>query len=100
MGSAVIPHVRARHAIVNELVSDRLPGIATVVGALNKLPEPATGLRSVETVWIDRRSLYVVDLPARKVRAANAPTFAISVRGQNKRALARAHQNSYTAHHS
>ena len=45
---AVVPLVRAGHAVVGELVADRLPGLAAVVGALDHLAEPAAGLRRVD----------------------------------------------------
>ena len=38
---AVVPLVRAGHAVVDELVADRLPGLAAVVRALDQLAEPA-----------------------------------------------------------
>ena len=41
MRRAVVPLVRAGHAVVDELVADRLPGLAAVVRALDQLPEPA-----------------------------------------------------------
>ena len=47
---AVVPLVRAGNAVVDELVADRLPGLAAVVRALDHLPEPAAGLRGVEPV--------------------------------------------------
>ena len=47
---AVVPLVGAGHAVVGELVADRLPRLAAVVGALDHLPEPAAGLRRVEPV--------------------------------------------------
>ena len=40
----------------------------------------------------------MVDLPAGEVRAADVPFFALAVRGQDERALARADQNPYLAH--
>src|SRR5262245_63670221 len=74
------------------------PCLAAVIGALNDLPEPAAGLRRENPVWVRRRSLHVVDLPARDVRAADFPVLALAVRAQDKRALACAHQYSYSAH--
>ena len=41
---AVVPLVRAGHTVVLELVSNGLPGRSAVVGALDHLPEPASGL--------------------------------------------------------
>src|SRR6266516_2389496 len=40
----------------------------------------------------------MVDLPTRKVRATDIPSFALAVRCQHERALARANQYSYPAH--
>ena len=77
---AVVPLVRAGHAVVGELVADRLPGLAAVVGALDELAEPAAGLRRVDAVRIDRRPLEVVDLPAGEVGAAHVPPVALAVR--------------------
>ena len=64
MRRAVVPLVRAGNAVVVELVADRLPGLAAVVGALDQLAEPAAGLRRIESIRIDGRSLDVVNLPA------------------------------------
>src|ERR1019366_5328968 len=98
---AVVPLVRGqgfaglRRTVVNELVacgrrhragfghffaSGRLPGFAAVVGALNDLPEPAAGLRGIQPVRVNRRSLDVVQLPAREMRTADVPAFALAVR--------------------
>jgi hypothetical protein len=41
MGRAVIPLVRARDSVVGEVVADRGPGLAAIVGALHDLAEPA-----------------------------------------------------------
>ena len=41
MRRAVVPLVGAGHAVVGELVADRLPGLAAVVRALDHLAEPA-----------------------------------------------------------
>ena len=53
---AVVPLVRARYAVVAELVACRLPRLAAVVGALDLLPEPAAGLRRVQP-GRDRRAI-------------------------------------------
>ena len=95
---AVVPLVRARDAVVGELVADRLPRLAAVVGALDHLPEPAARLRRIEPVRVDGRALDVVDLPAREVGAADLPPFAPAVRRQDERALPCADQDSYSAH--
>ena len=64
---AVVPLVRAGDAVVDELVADRLPGLAAVVGALDQLPEPAAGLRRIQPIRVGGRSLEVIDLPAGEV---------------------------------
>src|ERR1017187_8185961 len=91
---AVVPLVSAGNSIVLELVTDRLPRLATVVRALDHLPEPAAGLRRVQAVRVDGRALEVVDLPTRKIRDIDIPLLALGVRCQDKCALARADQYS------
>ena len=61
---AVVPLMRARHAVVLELVADRLPRLAAVVGALDHLAEPAAALRRVDAIRVRRRPLEVIHLPA------------------------------------
>src|SRR5262249_10145565 len=85
-------------AVVGELVADRRPGLAAVVGALHDLPEPAAALRGVEPVGVGRRPLDVVDLPAGEVGSADLPPAARAVGREDEGALARAHQNPYSAH--
>ena len=77
---AVVPLVRAGHAVVRELVADRLPGLAAVVRPLNRLAEPAARLRRVKPIRIGRRTLEVVDLPAAEMRPADVPFLALAVR--------------------
>src|SRR3954447_4820712 len=98
MRRAVVPQMRAGHAVVDELVAHRLPGLAPVVGALDHLPEPAAGLRRIEAIRVGGRALEVVHLPAREVGAADVPAVALAVRRQDERALARPHQYPYSAH--
>src|SRR5437016_7184396 len=98
MRSAVVPLVRAGDAVVQELVTHGLPGLATVIGALHGLPEPAAGLRRIEAVRVGGRSLHVVDLPAGKMRAAGFPLSTFAIGGQKECAFARANQYSYPAH--
>src|SRR5262249_45842917 len=93
MRRAVVPEVRAGHALVDELVADRLPGLAAVARALDDLSEPAARLRRVQSVRVGRRSLHVIDLPAAEVRAADVPLLAPAVRGHDERALARTYQH-------
>src|SRR5262249_40047757 len=94
----VVPLVRAGDAIVHELVTHWLPRLATVVGALDQLPEPAAGLRRIQPIRVSRRTLEVVDLPARKVGATDVPPFALGVRRQDERALTCTNQYSYSTH--
>src|SRR5580692_1792986 len=98
MRRAVVPLVRARHAVVRKRVADRLPRQTAVVGALDLLAEPRAGLRCVEAVRRDRRALDVVDFPAREVRAADVPTIALAVRRQDEGSLARPHENPNATH--
>ena len=76
MRRAVVPLVRAGHAVVDELVARRLPRLAAVVRPLDDLPEPAARLRRVDAVRVGRRSLEVVDLPAAEMRPADVPLSA------------------------
>src|SRR5581483_2301046 len=94
----VVPLVRARHAVVRELVADRGPRRAAVVRALHDLAEPAAALRSVDAVRVGRRAFHVVDLPAREMRAGDLPALALAVRGQYEPALARSDQHTNSAH--
>ncbi|MEJ7742261.1 MAG: hypothetical protein WKF73_06760 [Nocardioidaceae bacterium] len=47
---SVVPLVGAGDAVVVELVADRRPRRAAVVGALDQLPEPAARLRRPQTI--------------------------------------------------
>src|SRR5437016_3909702 len=69
-----------------------LPRLATVVGTLDDLAEPAAGLRRIQPIRVSRRAFEVINLPARKVGAADLPPIAFAVRGQDERALLRAYQ--------
>src|SRR5262245_14058287 len=100
MRRAVVPLVGAGAAVVDELVADRLPGLAAVVRALDELAEPAAGLGGEYAIRVSRRSLEMVNLPARKVRAADVPVLALSVRLEHERALSRADQHPNPAHAS
>src|SRR6266568_3043061 len=95
---AVVPLVRAGHAVVTELMTHRLPALAAVVGALDLLPEPATGLRRVQPVRVGGGALDVIDLPPAEMRPADVPLVPLRVRRQHERALARADQDSHTTH--
>src|SRR6266436_8164392 len=51
--------------------SGLMPGFAAVIGALNDLPKPATGLRCIQAIRIGGRSLEMVKFPAREMRTAD-----------------------------
>src|SRR6202167_602008 len=87
MRRAVVPLVSAGDAVVSKFVADRFPRLAAVVGSLDKLPKPAGGLRCIQPIRIYGRSLHVVNLPARKVRATDVPMFALRVGSEDERAL-------------
>src|ERR1700737_656616 len=87
---AIVPLVSAGHAFVYKLIPNGFPSLPTVIGPLDNLPEPAAGLRGVQPIRICRRTLNVVDFPARKMRTIDFPLFALSIRSENKRSLARA----------
>src|SRR6266576_49552 len=74
------------------------PSFATVIGALDNLPEPAAGLRGVNAVGTRGRSFHVITLPAGKMRAADGPFFAFAVRRQNERTFPCPHQHANFAH--
>src|SRR5207249_10372518 len=78
--------------------SRRLPRLAAVAGALDDLSEPSARLRRVQPVRIRGRSLHVIDLPPREMRAAHVPLLALAVPRQDERTLAGTHQHSYSAH--
>src|SRR6059036_1971077 len=84
----------ARHLarLGHPLAPRRLPLLAAVARALDDLPEPGARLGSVQPVRVGRRSLEVVDLPAREVGPADLPLVALPVRRHDERALARADQ--------
>src|SRR5919108_5507622 len=95
----VVPLMCARHAVIDELVSNCLPGFAAIVRSLNHLAEPAARLRRIQSILIYRRSLQVVDLPSGKVRAADVPAFALPVRRQYECPLACTNEYPYRTHH-
>ena len=98
MRRAVVPLVRAGHALVSELVAHRRPRRAAIVTALNDLPKPRIRLRSIEPVGVNGRAFQVVDLPSRKERPADLPVFPRPIGTQHKRALLCAHQHPHAAH--
>jgi hypothetical protein len=77
---AVIPQVSARSAGILELVADCLPRFPTVIRTLDHLPEPAAGLRRIQSVRVNGRALEVINLPAREVGPADIPPLALAVR--------------------
>src|SRR5205085_2097353 len=89
---AIVPLMRSRGALVGKLVSDRVPGLAAIVGALDLLPEPAAALRSVNPVRIRWRSLHVVEFPATEKGTADVPFLSFAIGAQYESALARANQ--------
>src|SRR5438128_3905188 len=119
---AVVPLVRGerlagfRRRVVNKLVglglghalwgggrfargcSGLVPGLATVIRALNDLPEPAARLRRIKPIRIRGSSLEMIHFPARKVGTADVPPLALSVRREDERALPCPNQYSYSAH--
>src|SRR6185436_4326544 len=76
-----------------------MPGLAAVIGTLNDLSEPPAGLRAIDPIWIDGRSLHVINLPPGKQRRlADRPLFALAVGSDDERAFFRADKNSNAAH--
>src|ERR1044071_655588 len=111
MLGAVIPLMRARDTIVNKLIaltfghairafqffraaSGRVPRFSAIIRALNDLAKPPASLRCVNTVRIDWRTLYVINFPTRKMRPADLPSFARTVRCQDERTFSCADQDS------
>src|SRR5438105_10790593 len=91
---AVVPLMRARHAVVNEFVAlthrhslricgraaaGRAPAFAAVIGTLDDLSEPCAGLRRVNPIWVNRRAFHAINLPAGKVWSVHLPIFALPV---------------------
>jgi len=71
---------------------------ASCFDAAKRCRESSAGLRGVQPVRVRGRSFHVIHLPSREVWPAHVPALALAVRSQHKRALARAHQDSHTAH--
>src|SRR6185503_9459306 len=110
---AVIPLVRSNLALVSELVAlplwhaigtwrraaaRNLPGLSTVVRALNDLSEPAACLRRVDAVRFGRRTLEVIHLPAREVRPVHLPVLTLAIGRQHEGPLFRSNQYANFAH--
>ena len=99
----------ARYTVVNKFVAlafqhaigafqvlraapGRVPLFSAVIGTLDDLAEPRTGLRCINPVRIDRRTFYMINFPARKMRAADFPSFARTIRRQNRTPLFVSHE--------
>src|SRR6266851_5123805 len=75
-----------------------IPGLASVIGALDHLTKPAARLRRVDAVGIHGRPLEVVHLPAGEVRAGDFPALALPIGRQDERAFACTHEDPNSAH--
>src|SRR5260370_38860799 len=98
MRRPIIPLVSAGDSVVNKLVAHRFPGLATVVGALDHLTEPAAALGCIQPIRIDRRSLKMKELPARKVRSGDIPVLAFAIGGEGGNTPRRAYGEVYGAY--
>src|SRR5215469_13220479 len=98
MRRAIEPLMRAWDAVVQEFVTDRLPGFPAIIGTLYQLPKPRAVLRGIKPLCVSGRSLQVEYLPSGEMGAGNLPLVAHCVRSQNECAFASPHQYSYTAH--
>src|SRR5437764_128196 len=98
MRRAVVPRVRAWGALVTKVVTCGFPRVASIVGALQDLAKPSARLRGVEPLGVGRRPFYVVDLPARKVRALDLPGLPAAVRRDHESALAGPDEKANSAH--
>src|SRR6202020_686879 len=75
-----------------------MPGLASIIGALDDLPKPAAGLGRIQPIRIHGGSFDVIYLPTCEVRTTDVPLLALAVGCQDKRALACAYQHSYLTH--
>ena len=91
---AVVPLVRARDAVIRELVVHGGPRLAAVVRALNELAEPAARLGGVDPVRVDRRALQVIELPSAKEWPCNIPVLPRSICVDDESTLARSDEHS------
>src|SRR5262249_10871189 len=102
MLGAVIPLMGTWDTIVDKLVTlafrhaigtlqflggapGSVPGFSAVIRALDDLAEPAACLRCINAIRIDRRTLHVINFPARKMRTADFPSFARAIRRKDER---------------
>src|SRR5579862_1150193 len=95
---ALALRLSARPGRLTRWCSRLMPRLAAVIRALNNLPEPSAGLRSIYPVRVHRRSLQVIHFPAGKMRPAYVPFLPLAIRRQDKRALLCPHQHTYSAH--
>ena len=79
MRRAVVPLMRTGNAVIDELVSHRLPRLAAVARALYQLPKPAGALGRIQPIRIGRRPFQVIDLPASEVRAVDLPLLTLAI---------------------
>src|SRR5207244_11194979 len=75
-----------------------VPGLAAVIGALNDLAEPVVGLRHVNALGIQRRTLQVIEIPTAKVRTADVPLLPLAVRSENEGSFTGADQDADRSH--
>src|SRR5262245_16254808 len=98
MWSAIIPFVSACVAFIAELIAYRLPAFSAIVGPLNHLTEPTTGLGSKDPIRFRRRTFDMVNLPAGKVWTIDFPPLAFAVGCQHEGAFTGADQYSNRTH--
>src|ERR1700731_2495376 len=95
---AVIKLVCTWHSVIDKFVTDGLPRFPTFIRSLNNLPDQTAALRCIKPVGIRWRTLHVINFPARKMRPADIPLLAFSIRSKHERAFPRSYQNSHSAH--
>src|ERR1700688_2819117 len=95
---AVIKLVCTWSSVVNKFVAYRLPRFPAIIRSLNHVTEPTAALRGIQPVGIRWRTLHVINFPARKMRPADIPLLAFSIRSKHERAFPRSYQNSHSAH--
>src|SRR5215472_5917216 len=90
----------ARAGALTWRCSRLVPSFAAIIGALNDLSEPATGLRRINPIRIHRRALQVIHLPSGKMRSADVPFLPLAIGRQNECAFPGSCQHSNFAHHA
>ena len=98
MRGAVVPLVGSDRSVIGEVIANRGPGAAAIVGALNDLAAPTAPLRGVEAVRVRRRPGHVHDLPPAEIWAVDLPISALAIRREHERAFARSDQYPYLGH--